>query len=100
MFSNKICRWSGGKLRRKAEVGSTSARDMLRDDTIFPTAIYGCALCANLMLRMAWVLRLAPLPVWFPPPAITALLLEILELLRRFMWIFLRLEWEKHATSV
>jgi hypothetical protein len=60
----------------------------------YPARCYGLALCLNTSLRLTWMLRLMPLPSWFPAPAITALLLELGELLRRWVWIFFRLEWE------
>lgn len=99
MLSNQICKCSGGRPRSKPS-GDSLATDLLRDKTVFAAPFYFCAIAINLALRMLWVLRLSPLPHWFPSPAVTAIVLELLELGRRWGWIFIRLEWEMHATAI
>ena len=89
MLSNQICKCSGGRPRSKPS-GDSLATDLLRDKTVFAAPFYFCAIAINLALRMLWVLRLSPLPHWFPSPAVTAIVLELLELGRRWGWIFIR----------
>lgn len=59
-----------------------------------PLQVYYLVMLLNLALRLSWSLRLsAHLYVHATAPALT-LLLELLEIFRRFLWNFLRIEWE------
>jgi len=98
-LAGRLCHCSGGRSWDKTSSGaltqgqSQSQADHLRRKgaAVFPPAFCGGAVVLNLVVRMAWVLRLIRLPSWFPEPGVTALVFELLELCRRALWINLRL---------
>eukprot|EP00042_Codosiga_hollandica_P053930 m.717828 g.717828 ORF g.717828 m.717828 type:complete len:380 (-) comp58809_c0_seq1:155-1294(-) len=67
---------------------------LLRPVTFYDTIYYYLAIVANLTLRLCWTLKLsARLQMQVPSEAFT-FLFELLEVFRRFVWIFFRVEWE------
>jgi hypothetical protein len=66
----------------------------LRSVLLYPLAVYPLVIFFNLILRMTWSIKLSshlyslsegtPLIFW----------LEVAEVLRRWMWVFIRVEWE------
>jgi hypothetical protein len=55
---------------------------------------YYAAMIVNLVLRMCWTLRLSPQLQKHASADAFRLLFELLEVFRRFVWIFFRVEWE------
>jgi hypothetical protein len=60
---------------------------------IYPIALYGLAVVLNLTLRFAWTANRFSLFVGWHGSQLL-LLLEIVEVCRRIMWNFIRIEWE------
>jgi hypothetical protein len=56
--------------------------------------IYYASIVVNLFLRLCWSLRLSVHLHAHASASAFALFFEVLEMLRRFIWIFLRVEWE------
>jgi len=68
----------------------------------FPPLVYICASVADVALRLLWVLSLFPISAFTHGAwnqAIFRAALSALELLRRSMWVVLRIEHEQAATS-
>lgn len=66
---------------------------LLRPELLFrPTALYALLISLNLALRLSWTLRLAG--DLSQPSESAGYVLEILEILRRWLWCFVRLEAE------
>lgn len=66
----------------------------LRPVLLYPRAIYPILIFLNLLLRMTWSIKLsthvqAPLDGSF-----AFFWLEVAELVRRWLWVFIRVEWE------
>ncbi|ORZ33832.1 EXS family-domain-containing protein [Catenaria anguillulae PL171] len=67
---------------------------LLRSELVFPSnAMYYFALVTNSLLRLGWVIQISP-GHWFPtvPSSAIALVLAILEILRRVQWCLYRME--------
>ncbi|KJE91535.1 EXS family protein [Capsaspora owczarzaki ATCC 30864] len=65
---------------------------LLRPHTLYPAGAYYAALALNLALRVTWSLKLSShlhlTGEWY------IFMFEMLEVFRRFIWIFFRVEWE------
>lgn len=61
---------------------------------LFPPIVYQLAVVGDLILRFAWSLKLSSHLHHIIELESTAFYLEALEILRRLVWTFLRLEWE------
>jgi hypothetical protein len=73
--------------------GGTSYPYGLRRTLLYPLPIYPLLIFLNLVLRLTWSAKLsAHLHTGTGGPA--RFLLEAAEVLRRWMWVFLRVEWE------
>ncbi|TFK23964.1 EXS-domain-containing protein [Coprinopsis marcescibilis] len=66
----------------------------LRPVLLFPLVLYPILIIINLMLRMSWTTKLATHLHASRDGSMTILLLEISEILRRWLWVFIRVEWE------
>lgn len=64
----------------------------LRPMLLFPELIYPIAITLNLLLRFAWSMRLSSLIQ--SHASVANFCLKLAELLRRWMWVFIRIEWE------
>lgn len=66
----------------------------LRAVLLYPRAIYPVLLFLNLLLRMTWSVKLS---THVQPPrdgSLAFFWLEVAELVRRWLWVFIRVEWE------
>ena len=59
-----------------------------------PPALYYAVGFVNMALRLSWSLRLSAHLHMHASASATTILLELLEIVRRFLWNFLRVEWE------
>ncbi|SPO00888.1 related to ERD1 protein, required for retention of luminal ER proteins [Cephalotrichum gorgonifer] len=66
----------------------------LRRRTMFPSWTYYAVVAGDLVLRLAWVFRLGPGLARLPDSEGTVFLLQALEVFRRWVWIFFRVETE------
>ena len=67
------------------------------------TRLYYVFIVVNLLLRFTWSLKLSPHLVYLVEWQRGLLLLEALELVRRCVWVLLRVEWEvvkQHADDL
>lgn len=66
----------------------------LRPVLLYPRAIYPILIFVNLLLRMTWSIKLST-HVQTPLDGSFAFFwLEVAELVRRWLWVFIRVEWE------
>jgi hypothetical protein len=66
----------------------------LRPVLLYPRAIYPILVFLNLLLRMTWSIKLST-HVQSPRDGSFAFFwLEVAELVRRWLWVFVRVEWE------
>lgn len=66
----------------------------LRPVLIYPRAVYPILVFLNLLLRMTWSIKLST-HVQSPRDGSFAFFwLEVAELVRRWLWVFIRVEWE------
>lgn len=61
---------------------------------LFPPLVYQLAVTCDLLLRFAWSLKLSSHLHHIIELESTAFYLEALEIVRRWMWTYLRVEWE------
>jgi hypothetical protein len=81
--------------RRRSHPASFQPRTALRPRLTFPSrAVYYGAIAADLLLRFTWSLKLSPHLDHFADFESGIFVLELLEVARRWMWIFLRVETE------
>ena len=66
----------------------------LRPILLFPLPAYPFAVFANLVLRLTWSLKLSSHLHAQVSGALLFFWLELAELLRRWLWVFFRVEWE------
>jgi hypothetical protein len=66
----------------------------LRSVLLFPLAVYPFAILADLVLRLTWSAKLSSHLHSFVDEDRAIFLIEFAEMLRRWMWVFLRVEWE------
>lgn len=64
----------------------------LREELIYPTKYYYVAIIEDFILRFGWTLNLSLTEVGAIPPDLITLVLAPLEIIRRFLWNFYRLE--------
>jgi hypothetical protein len=66
----------------------------LRPVLVYPRAVYPILVFLNLLLRMTWSIKLST-HVQSPRDGSFAFFwLEVAELVRRWLWVFIRVEWE------
>lgn len=66
----------------------------LRAVLLYPSALYPILIFVNLILRMTWSIKLSSHLHSQSEASITVFTLEVAEILRRWLWVFLRVEWE------
>ena len=65
----------------------------LRPVLLFPLPVYPLLIFLNLVLRMTWSIKLSS-HLHTSEGSVASLWLEVAELIRRWLWVFLRVEWE------
>lgn len=78
----------------------------LRTPLFYPTWVYPLLIVVNLVLRLVWLVKLSSHLHLRTDGTIATFVFEIIEVLRRWFWVFLRVEWEvirkareRHSTS-
>ncbi|KAF8973090.1 EXS family-domain-containing protein [Flammula alnicola] len=66
----------------------------LRTVLLFPRAIYPVLIFINLLLRMTWSVKLSTHVDATRDGSVGFFWLEVAELVRRWLWVFVRVEWE------
>ncbi|KAG2356458.1 EXS family-domain-containing protein [Suillus spraguei] len=66
----------------------------LRPVLLYPLPVYPLVMFFNLVLRMTWSIKLSSHLHSQSEGSALILWLEVAELLRRWMWVFIRVEWE------
>ena len=66
----------------------------LRSILLYPRAVYPAMIFLNLLLRMTWSIRLSTHVHATRDGALVFFWLEVAELVRRWLWVFVRVEWE------
>lgn len=66
----------------------------LRSTLLFPLPFYPLAIFINLILRLTWSMKLSSHLHSHADGAFVIFWIEVAELLRRWMWVFFRIEWE------
>ncbi|KAI6045994.1 EXS family-domain-containing protein [Pisolithus marmoratus] len=66
----------------------------LRPILLYPLSVYPLIVFLNLVLRMTWSIKLSSHLHLQSEGSIVIFCLEVAEVLRRWMWVFLRIEWE------
>jgi len=66
----------------------------LRPVLLYPLLVYPLIIFLNLVLRMTWSIKLSSHLHLHSEGSTVIFWLEVAELLRRWMWVFLRIEWE------
>ena len=66
----------------------------LRSILLYPRAVYPAMIFLNLLLRMTWSIRLSSHGHTTRDGALVFFWLEVAELVRRWLWVFVRVEWE------
>ena len=66
----------------------------LRSILLYPRAVYPAMIFFNLLLRMMWSIRLSTHVHATQDGALVFFWLEVAELVRRWLWVFVRVEWE------
>lgn len=66
----------------------------LRPILLYPRAIYPILIFVNLVLRMTWSIKLSTHVDAMRVGSVGFFWLEVAELVRRWLWVFLRVEWE------
>lgn len=66
----------------------------LRPTLLLPLPIYPFAIMADLVLRLTWSAKLSSHLHAYTEGDRVIFLIEFAEMLRRWMWVFLRVEWE------
>lgn len=66
----------------------------LRPTLLYPLAVYPLAISFNFILRFTWSFKLSSHLHRHADGAVIIFWIELAELLRRWMWVFLRVEWE------
>ena len=73
----------------------TSTNPLLRPAILLPdTVIYYAAIAIDILLRFTWSLKLSTHLHAIHEIEQGVFLLEALEVIRRWMWVFIRIEWE------
>lgn len=71
-----------------------SSPSILRSRLLFPLPSYPIIVFLNLILRMTWSIKLSSHLYSHAEGSEVIFWLEIAELLRRWLWVFVRVEWE------
>ena len=66
----------------------------LRPVLLYPLAVYPFAIIVDLILRMTWSAKLSSHLHSFASGDLVIFWIELAEVVRRWMWVFLRVEWE------
>ncbi|KAJ6625470.1 EXS family-domain-containing protein [Mycena sp. CBHHK59/15] len=66
----------------------------LRAILLFPLPVYPLLVFLNLVLRLTWSIKLSSHLHSKPDGSVTIFWLEMAEVMRRWMWVFVRVEWE------
>ena len=66
----------------------------LRSVLLYPRAVYPTMIFFDLLLRMTWSIRLSTHVHATQDGALVSFWLEVAELVRRWLWVFVRVEWE------
>lgn len=66
----------------------------LRPSLLFPLPVYPFAVIADLVLRLTWSAKLSSHLHSYSEGDLIIFWIELAEILRRWMWVFLRVEWE------
>ncbi|KAK0195433.1 EXS family-domain-containing protein [Armillaria mellea] len=66
----------------------------LRPTILYPLPVYPLLIFLNLVLRLTWSIKLSSHLHSKTDGSITIFCLEIAEIIRRWMWVFIRVEWE------
>jgi hypothetical protein len=66
----------------------------LRSLLLYPLLVYPLLIFLNLVLRLTWSIKLSSHLHSDPDGSLAIFWLEIAELVRRWLWVFLRVEWE------
>ena len=66
----------------------------LRPILLFPTFVYPALILCNFVLRMSWSVRLSSHLHSARDGSIAVFWLEVAEIVRRWLWVYLRVEWE------
>ncbi|KIY74460.1 EXS-domain-containing protein [Cylindrobasidium torrendii FP15055 ss-10] len=66
----------------------------LRSTLLYPLPIYPLLIFFNFVLRMLWTIKLSSHLHYKSDGSILMFIFEVLELVRRWMWVFIRVEWE------
>lgn len=66
----------------------------LRSILLYPRAIYPVLIFLNLLLRMSWSVKLSTHVSSTRDGTVAFFWLEVVELVRRWLWVFIRVEWE------
>ena len=67
----------------------------LRPTLRYPLLVYPLAIFLNLVLRMAWSVKLSSHLHNKTDGSMVIFCFEIAEIFRRWMWVFIRVEWEE-----
>jgi EXS family len=65
----------------------------LRSVLLYPRAVYPAMIFLNLLLRMTWSIRLSTHVHATRDGTLVFFWLEVAELVRRWLWVFVRVEW-------
>ena len=66
----------------------------LRQTLLFPLAVYPFAIIVDLVLRLTWSAKLSTHLHAYGEGDLIIFWIELAEVVRRWMWVFLRVEWE------
>ncbi|KAJ7780503.1 EXS family-domain-containing protein [Mycena maculata] len=66
----------------------------LRPTLLFPLPIYPLLVFLNLVLRLTWSIKLSSHLHYKTDGSVAIFWIEIAEVVRRWMWVFVRVEWE------
>lgn len=66
----------------------------LRSTTRYPLVVYPLAIFLNLVLRMTWSIKLSSHLHNKTDGSMVIFCFEVAEIFRRWMWVFIRVEWE------
>ncbi|KAF8638009.1 hypothetical protein AX16_010641 [Volvariella volvacea WC 439] len=66
----------------------------LRPTLLFPTYIYPTLIATNLILRLIWLVKLSSHLHIKTDGTIGTFMFELCEIIRRWLWVFIRVEWE------
>lgn len=72
-------------------------KPILKDKLQYPRMFYVYLMVSNLVLRLAWTYKLSP---HLRQNLLTVLIFTLLEVFRRFQWIFVRIEVELRKLQV